>query len=186
MTSSPAYTNVGAPTSDEAFAMQLSFDLKRIYDDENLARAIELNDEEATLLRVKNNSRQEADALELERVKEGSLGLDPETDRSGSCQFSAVASDVHGDASRHAEVRAAEAAVDGGAATPESSSIVRQGRRRRRGRRRGRGRGRRRDRAVAAAAAGPKRCNVGLQQVLVFSRMPLGCDPWAQVYDVTP
>ena len=71
-----------------------------------------------------------------------------------------------------AEVRAAEAAVDGGAATPESSSVVRQGRRR--------------GRAVAAAAAGPKRCNVGLQQVLVFSRMPLGCDPWAQVYDVTP
>ena len=36
------------------------------------------------------------------------------------------------------------------------------------------------------AAAGPKRRNVWLQQVLVFSRMPLGCDPWAHVYDVTP
>ena len=77
MTSSPAYTNDGAPTGDEAFAMQLSLDFKREYDDENLGRAIELNDEEATLLRVKNKSRQDADARELERVKKGSLGISP-------------------------------------------------------------------------------------------------------------
>ena len=71
------------------------------------------------------------------------------------------------------------APVAAGLVTPAKEAAALHGRRRRRVQ------GRERDRAVAAAAAGPKRRNVGLQQVSVFSRMPLGCDPWAHVYDVT-